>query len=48
MIKIAENAGFEGSVVVAQVKESPEGTGFNASTEEYVDMIGAGIAFASA
>ena len=41
--QIAENAGFEGSVVVAQVKESPEGTGFNASTEEYVDMIGAGI-----
>ena len=41
--QIAENAGYEGSVVVAQVKESPEGTGFNASTEEYVDMIGAGI-----
>ena len=41
--QIAENAGYEGSVVVAQVKDSPEGTGFNASTEEYVDMIGAGI-----
>jgi chaperonin GroEL len=41
--QIAENAGYEGSVVVAQVKESPEGTGFNAATEEYVDMIGAGI-----
>ena len=41
--QIAENAGYEGSVVVAQVKESPEGTGFNASTEEYVDMIAAGI-----
>ncbi len=41
--QIAENAGYEGSVVVAQVKESPEGTGFNASSEEYVDMINAGI-----
>ena len=41
--QIAENAGYEGSVVVAQVKSSPEGTGFNAATEEYVDMIGAGI-----
>ncbi|MBE6028779.1 MAG: chaperonin GroEL [Clostridiales bacterium] len=41
--QIAENAGYEGSVVVAQVKESQEGTGFNASTEEYVDMISAGI-----
>ena len=41
--QIAENAGFEGSVVVAQIKESVDGVGFNASTEEYVDMIGAGI-----
>ena len=41
--QIAENAGYEGSVVVAQVKESEEGVGFNAATEEYVDMIGAGI-----
>ena len=41
--QIAENAGYEGSVVVAQVKDSKEGTGFNAATEEYVDMIGAGI-----
>ncbi|MGX8773498.1 MAG: chaperonin GroEL [Bacillota bacterium] len=41
--QIAENAGYEGSVVVAEVKDSPEGTGFNASTEEYVDMISAGI-----
>ncbi len=41
--QIAENAGYEGSVVVSQVKKSPEGTGFNAATEEYVDMIGAGI-----
>ncbi len=41
--QIAENAGLEGSVVVAEVKESPVGVGFNAATEEYVDMIGAGI-----
>ena len=41
--QIAENAGYEGSVVVAQVKGSKKGTGFNASTEEYVDMIKAGI-----
>jgi len=41
--QIAENAGFEGSVVVSKVKESPEGVGFNAATEEYVSMIDAGI-----
>ena len=41
--QIAENAGFEGSVVVAQVKDSGEGVGFNAATEEYVNMIDAGI-----
>ena len=41
--QIAENAGFEGSVVVAQVKASEAGVGFNAATEEYVDMISAGI-----
>lgn len=41
--QIAENAGLEGSVVVAEVKKSPVGVGFNAATEEYVDMIGAGI-----
>lgn len=41
--QIAENAGYEGSVVVAQVKGSKKGTGFNASTEEYGDMIKAGI-----
>ena len=41
--QIAENAGFEGSVVVAQVKASEEGAGFNAATEEYINMIDAGI-----
>ncbi len=41
--QIAENAGFEGSVVVAAVKNAPKGTGFNAATEEYEDMMAAGI-----
>ena len=41
--QIAENAGFEGSVVVAKVIGSKAGVGFNAATEEYVDMIEAGI-----
>ena len=41
--QIAENAGLEGSVVVAEVKKAPKGTGLNAATEEYVDMMTAGI-----
>ncbi|MCI8610036.1 MAG: chaperonin GroEL [Firmicutes bacterium] len=41
--QIAENAGLEGSVVVAEVKKSAVGIGFNAATEEYVNMIDAGI-----
>ena len=41
--QIAENAGFEGSVVVARVKESEKGVGFNADTEEYMNMMDAGI-----
>ncbi len=41
--QIAENAGFEGSVVVARVKESDKGVGFNAATEEYMNMMDAGI-----
>lgn len=42
--QIAENAGFEGSVVVDKIKTSgKKGYGFNAYTEEYVDMIEAGI-----
>ncbi len=41
--QIAENAGFEGSVVIAEVKNRDAGVGFNAATEEYVDMIKAGI-----
>lgn len=41
--QIAENAGFEGSVIVEKVKTSKVGTGFNAYSEEYQDMIEAGI-----
>ena len=41
--QIAENAGLEGSVVVAEVKKSGVGVGLNAATEEYVNMIEAGI-----
>lgn len=41
--QIAENAGLEGSVVVAEVKKAKKGFGLNAATEEYVDMIKAGI-----
>lgn len=41
--QIANNAGHEGSVVVEKVKTSEKGVGFNAVTEEYIDMIGAGI-----
>lgn len=41
--QIAENAGLEGSVIVAQVKASEDGVGFNALKEEYVDMVKAGI-----
>ena len=42
--QIAANAGFEGSVVVDKIKSSgKKGFGFNAYTEEYVDMIESGI-----
>lgn len=41
--QIANNAGLEGSVIVEKVKASEAGIGFNAATEEYVDMIAAGI-----
>ncbi len=40
---IANNAGAEGSVVVAQVKEAKPGMGFNAITEQIEDMLKAGI-----
>ncbi len=41
--QIADNAGLEGSVVVENVKKAAAGVGFNALTNEYVDMIKAGI-----
>ncbi|MBO6158609.1 MAG: chaperonin GroEL [Firmicutes bacterium] len=41
--QIATNAGTEGSVVVNKLLESPTGTGFNALTNEYVNMVDAGI-----
>ncbi len=42
--QIASNAGLEGSVIVENIKKSgKQGYGFNALTEEYTDMIAAGI-----
>ncbi len=41
--QIAQNAGLEGSVVVQKVKSLPAGQGLNALTEEYVDLVAAGI-----
>ncbi|MBE5841668.1 MAG: chaperonin GroEL [Butyrivibrio sp.] len=40
---IANNAGLDGSVIVNKVKESKQGIGFNAYSEEYVDMVKDGI-----
>ena len=41
--QIALNAGFEGSIIVDRLKNSEAGTGFNAATGEWVNMIEAGI-----
>ena len=41
--QIVANAGFEGSVVVAHVRDKPSGYGFDATTGQYVDMFAAGI-----
>ena len=42
--QISENAGVEGSIVVGKVLENASATfGFNAQTEEYVDMVQAGV-----
>ena len=43
LFHIAANAGLEGAVIINKVKESEEGVGFDALTEQYVDMIEAGI-----
>ena len=40
---ISANAGLEGAVIINKVKESAPGIGFNVATEEYVDMVEAGI-----
>jgi chaperonin GroEL len=40
---IAENAGHEGYVTVAKVAELPEGSGLNAQTGEYGDLVAAGV-----
>ena len=41
--QIAKNAGLEGSVIVEKVREANDSIGFNALTEEYVDMLKSGI-----
>ena len=43
LYRIAENAGLDGSVIVNKVKESPDGVGFDAYNETYVDMVENGI-----
>ena len=40
---IAENAGLDGAVIVNKVKEQEDGIGFDAISENYVDMLHAGI-----
>jgi chaperonin GroEL len=40
---IANNAGVEGNIVVEKVKEKKGAYGFNAQTEQYEDMIAAGV-----
>lgn len=41
--QITENAGLEGSVIVARLKSEEKGIGYNAATDEWVNMIEAGI-----
>jgi chaperonin GroEL len=43
MRRIAENAGVEGSIVVDKVKSAKGAQGFNAATEEYEDLVKAGV-----
>ena len=43
MRQIATNAGAEGSIVVAKVKEMKQDEGFNAATETYEDLVKAGV-----
>ncbi|HEA6621801.1 TPA: chaperonin GroEL [Staphylococcus aureus] len=41
--QVAENAGLEGSVIVERLKNAEPGVGFNAATNEWVNMLEAGI-----
>ena len=41
--QIAANAGYEGSVIIDKLKTADKGTGFNAATGKYVNMIESGI-----
>ena len=43
LFHIAANAGLEGAVIINKVREAEPGNGFDAYTEEYVDMVKAGI-----
>jgi chaperonin GroEL len=43
MRMIADNAGIDGSVIVYKAKENKDGSGYNALTDEWVDMFKAGI-----
>jgi chaperonin GroEL len=40
---IAQNGGYEGSIVIEKVKEGKGGFGFNAQTEKYEDLVQAGV-----
>ena len=41
--QIAQNAGAEGSIVVDRVRGGKDGFGYNAQTDEYEDLVGAGV-----
>ena len=41
--QIAENAGIEGSIIIHKLKELEAGYGYNAATDEFVDMFKTGI-----
>ena len=41
--QLAENAGYEGSVIVERLKKEKKGIGFNFETGEYVDMLESGV-----
>jgi chaperonin GroEL len=41
--RIAQNAGYEGAVIVEQIRTEGDGRGFDAATGEWIDMVKAGI-----